>query len=538
MRIRPTLAALAVSVLAATALPAGASAAITVTSTDPNVIVVRGDPGDSTLSLVSTASVAGGHLSMSGNPESMTLTGPNAAGCIQSGGAGVICNPISNKTIDIDLGGGKGTATINVSATHAPGARVVYHGTDGVDAVNGGASTAPLTIALGAGAKQSVTGGGGPDAITGGPTDDLIAAGGGDDVVDAGDGNDSLTGGAGADRLQGGPGNDVLDGGDDDDPAIDGGFGDDAIAGGKGNDALRGGAGDDTFSSADADGGDLIDGGEGVEDAVSYAARTVPLSLSLNGAADDGATGEGDNIVGMETVIGGQKDDTIAGDAFTNFLSGSLGNDRVDGGEGVDHLRGNDGEDTVVGRDTGLYRDDLGCNLGADVAIADVNDIVASDCEALDRAAAPAGVDPATLGVGGIGPGTARNPTGNGLPPVVPVAPTDTRAPRVTITGLPAGGRVTRRGLRRGLTLRVATDEPARLEVRIVRSVARAAAVTPADNLTLARVTKPRGSGGRTVKLAPVAALLGHGRKALKLVVVATDAAGNTTTASRAVRLR
>lgn len=85
---------------------------------------------------------------------------------------------------------------------------------------------------------------------------------------------------------------------------------------------------------------------------------------------------------------------------------------------------------------------------------------------------------------------------------------------------------------------RVGTDEATRLDVRIVRSVACAAAVAPADNLTLARATRARGTGTRNVKLTPAAALLGRGRKTLNLVIVATDARGNRTTVTRTLRLR
>lgn len=537
MRIHPTLIAVTCALAGAVALPAAAQATLTVSSTDPKLILVRGDGADSVLTLTSSGSNAGGHLTMTGNPESMTLSASNAAGCVTNGGASIICNPIGGKVIDVDLGGGKATVTVNVSAVHAPGARIVYRGGSGVDLVNGAGSSAPLDIGLGAGDKQTATGGSGPDTITGSPVADTLNGGGGDDVLDGGDGNDLLAGGAGADRLQGGPGNDVLDGGDGNDPSVDGGFGDDSVAGGKGDDVLLGSAGDDSFAGADDDGADTIDGGEGVEDVASYAARTVPLALSLNGAADDGAAGEQDNLLAIESLAGGQKNDTISGSGGTDFLSGGLGDDHVDGGEGIDFLRGNDGDDVLIGRDASLFRDDVGCNLGADTAVADANDVVASDCETLDRAPLPAGIDPVTLGVGGVGPGTAANPTGAGPPAAVaPVVLADGRAPRVTVAGLPA---IVRRGrLLTGLRVRIATDEAASLDVRLVRSVARAAAVAPADNLTVVRRVLPRGSGARTTKLLATPGLLGRGRKTLKLIVVATDAAGNRSTLSRTVRVR
>jgi Ca2+-binding RTX toxin-like protein len=534
MRTRSLVAALLAGSAVAAALLATAGALVTVTSPDTTTILVRGDAGPSNLSFTTSSVAPGGRLTIGDRQtfDAVVVGAPNVAGCTGVVGQGyfVTCDGVAGKTIDVDLGGGTATPVFAVTAIDAPGARVVYHGTADEDRVFGTESTVPLTITLGAGpVPQRAEGGSGPDTISSGASDDLINAGGGDDVVDAGDGNDTVTGGAGVDGLQGGGGNDALDGGDDGD-TVDGGSGDDTVTGGKADDVLRGDAGDDTFPSVDGDGADTIDGGEGTLDVASYAARTVPLSLSLNGGADDGAAGEGDNLLGVETVLGGTKDDTLTGDAFANFLTGNAGNDTIDGGEGSDFLRGNAGDDTIIGRDTGLFRDDVACGVGADTAIADFTDSVASDCETVDRAPAP--VPPAAPVVP--------------LVPVVPVTPTpaapvpDTRAPVVNLTGVPAGGRVTRASLRKGLTLRIGTDEAARLDVRIVRSVARAAAVAvaPKDNLTLARVTKPKATGTRTVKLVPAAALLGRGRKTLKLVVVATDAAGNATTITRMLRLR
>jgi len=136
-------------------------------------------------------------------------------------------------------------------------------------------------------------------------------------VVDAGDGNDTvnlagvgkrteINGGAGNDTLTGGSGSDTISGGAGDD-VINGGAGKDSIAGGDGNDTLHGDAGGDLLVGGP--GSDVFDGGDG-PDIVSYAAETANLKISLDGVANDGATGENDSVQStVEGVIGGNGND-------------------------------------------------------------------------------------------------------------------------------------------------------------------------------------------------------------------------------------
>ncbi|WP_244406531.1 hypothetical protein [Patulibacter medicamentivorans] len=74
------------------------------------------------------------------------------------------------------------------------------------------------------------------------------------------------------------------------------------------------------------------------------------MSVSLNGLADDGTPGEGDNVGGdIEVVIGSPADDALsAGDAPVELHGGS-GNDRLAGGPGADLLDGGDGDDLLHG---------------------------------------------------------------------------------------------------------------------------------------------------------------------------------------------
>jgi hypothetical protein len=104
-----------------------------------------------------------------------------------------------------------------------------------------------------------------------------------------------------------------------------------------------------------------MSGGDG-RDEVTYERRELPVAVSLNGRADDGSAGEGDDVSGdVEQVTGGVRDDqltgsdgreALAGGAGSDTLSGLGGDDQLDGGttdEGADVLRGGAGADTLNG---------------------------------------------------------------------------------------------------------------------------------------------------------------------------------------------
>ncbi len=74
--------------------------------------------------------------------------------------------------------------------------------------------------------------------------------------------------------------------------------------------------------------------------------------MSLDDVANNGASGETDNVRGdVETVEGGTGDDRLVGSAGDNNLYGGAGNDFVDGGLGADRLDGGEGLNTVSYRD-------------------------------------------------------------------------------------------------------------------------------------------------------------------------------------------
>jgi len=172
---------------------------------------------------------------------------------------------------------------------------------------------------------------------------------------------------ASAALVAGGPGNDTLNGT----------AGDDSLYGRAGNDTLNGQAGND-----DLDGGpgaDTLNGGAGT-DAATYGGRTAPVTVTLDGKANDGEAGEGDKVgTDVEAVYGGQAGDTLTGSSKDDTIDGEGGNDTITGGGGSDFLYGGDGNDTIDSRDGKADTVDCGPG-GADRIIGDKSD-AATGCE-------------------------------------------------------------------------------------------------------------------------------------------------------------
>lgn len=293
---------------------------------------------------------------------------------------------------------------------------------------------------------------------------------------DLGAGNDFAEG-YGSEVVNGGPGNDELSGLDGNDE-LDGGDGNDKVSGGAGADVLRGGNGDDTLSSdpMEHDSPDAIDGGPG-RDTITDWMRGDPateqlVTVTLDGVADDGFPGEGDNVINMEVVesygslryIGTDGDDIAFAAEVGNRaeLTGKGGNDKlkgtdsadvIDGGPGADDITGGYGNDTIVGgagpdtivgdRDGRCNEmhcdlspgssadaidavdgevDTISCGPGTDTVKADAIDVVAADCETVTRAGAtpggpgPTTTIPTTNGKKDKGTGAAKHLTISGKP--------------------------------------------------------------------------------------------------------------------------
>jgi hypothetical protein len=245
--------------------------------------------------------------------------------------------PAAASTVRLDPGGGDRGSTVTYTA--APGeANKVSVSVDGPKATIDDPGASAITVQQGC---TQVT----PTRATcdlQSSTDDIQEI-----VADLGDGADTFAVTAGTtfvgSVVKGGPGNDVLNGGPYSDN-LDGGGGIDTLHGGDGQDFLTDG---DVTGAAD---GDVIDGGAGESDFLSYSERTAPVSVDLAlGTPAAGEAGEGDTVTGVEGVDGGKSDDTLRGNEASNGLSGAEGNDTLDGRGGNDQLFGGSGNDTLIG---------------------------------------------------------------------------------------------------------------------------------------------------------------------------------------------
>jgi Ca2+-binding RTX toxin-like protein len=236
-------------------------------------------------------------------------------------------------------------------------------GTNSVDgrALNG----IPLTVIGGAGSDVAL-GGNAADDLEGGGGNDTLEGFDGSDILKGGDGDDQLTGDAGDDQISGDAGNDTAHGGDGAD-TIDGGAGGDTLFGEAGNDTLTGDSGDDDLDGGDGTdslsggddhdilvpgpgAGDVVFGGDGFDE-VSYAERTNPVNVSLDGVANDGEAGENDNVEpDVEDVATGSGNDVVTGDSAANVISTGAGDDVVNVRDAItDAVLCGDGTDTVHG---------------------------------------------------------------------------------------------------------------------------------------------------------------------------------------------
>ncbi|HEX3358722.1 MAG TPA: calcium-binding protein [Tepidisphaeraceae bacterium] len=152
------------------------------------------------------------------------------------------------------------------------------------------------------------------------------------DVVIGSSFDDTLIGSSGPEMLEGGAGND----------SISGSGGNDVLIGGRGNDTLVGGKGDDELGPGL--GADLLSSGPGT-DIASYRERVSGLNLSLDNIANDGGTGEMDNILtDVENITGGSGADRIVGDSANNRLDGWFNSDP----SAKDTFIGGGGNDTLL----------------------------------------------------------------------------------------------------------------------------------------------------------------------------------------------
>ncbi len=268
---------------------------------------------------------------------------------------------------DIVYGGGQRDS---MYSENAPDGADVYYGGDDRDSASYGTRSAAVKVTLDNAANDGGTGEGDNiradvENVTGGQGNDTLTGSASNNYLDGLGGADTLTGGLGADSMYGGyqdtaTGNDVMHGGDGNDylsgqngaDTLYGEVGRDTLVGGQDNDLLEAGSGDDTFYAENTvDGSDNMYGRTGV-DIVNYYGRSVDQTFTLDSVANDGASGENDNVrADIENLNGGSAVDHITGSSADNQLSGNGSNDVIDGQAGVDNISGGDGGDDLTGGD-------------------------------------------------------------------------------------------------------------------------------------------------------------------------------------------
>lgn len=120
------------------------------------------------------------------------------------------------------------------------------------------------------------------------------------------------------------------------------------VDGGLGNDTLTGPATTGELRLDGQEGADVICGGRG--SVAYYGDRVAPVTVTLNGIANDGEAGEGDHVcASIHRVTGGSGNDKIFGSNGENWLYGMGGNDELYGGSGDDYLVGGSGTNYLDG---------------------------------------------------------------------------------------------------------------------------------------------------------------------------------------------
>jgi Ca2+-binding RTX toxin-like protein len=192
--------------------------------------------------------------------------------------------------------------------------------------------------------------------------------------VDVGDGDDTLDTTAVPPR-DGGTGSFIL--------TLRGGAGADRMVDGEASALIYPDAGADSVDAGDGsdwiyasntrpDGADVYDLGDGEEQTIDYRSTTYGVRISLDGRANDGGSGEHDQVLGegVEYVIGGSGDDVITNPSREPVVvDGRGGDDEISGGDGADVLHGGPGRDRLVASE-GLRpdgsRDRVDCGRGTD----------------------------------------------------------------------------------------------------------------------------------------------------------------------------
>jgi Ca2+-binding RTX toxin-like protein len=424
--------------------------------------LIVGGPGEETIYGGGGADVllgGGGADQVFGGAEGDYCAGTNTTGC-EFGGA-------SHQVAARD----PTAIAVGVMAPQQADPGVYLTGSSGDDEVSASFAPDAVTFELDAGSEGAFdaaeAGAGGCDAPSGGtvvcpvagPADALLLAGlsGSDSLSLAGFPETTspiLLGGEGADRLTGAATEDaVVDGAGAD--SVDAAGGDDAVPNNPGEDSLLAGTGDDLFISNAVCEGDVLDGGDGTDNAnwANFgAAVSLDLGAELAGLVGPGGepacpSGQPTALRHLEDIEGSSLGDTLIGDSGANQLLGRPGADAYHAAAGNDSILANSGDSDAV----------VDCGEGFDTAQIDIPtgeyaDPEPLECEAVYERPPNSFRPPDTPTEEEIAPGLP-------LPAPAPRRPRDTTPPRTRILHRPPAT-VFSRGRRRTVALSFGSSEP------------------------------------------------------------------------------
>ena len=247
---------------------------------------------------------------------------------------------------------------------------------------------------------ENAVGGAGADLLHGNEADNRLDGGAGNDSLLGDDGDDRLLGGEGDDTFFGGRGADEFFGGAGTDTLIlrsDEAFwnvdllgglaigatwtdtlqsienvttslNDDEVILSYASNSVSTSGGNDTIYSTGS-GNDVIDGGWGLDDLLSYenADFGVTVDLQISDPQPIGVfflTPQQNQIIGIEHLTGSQEDDVLRGSFLPNSLLGLGGDDILYGLNGINLLNGGSGNDTII---SGFGDDSVFGGAGADL---------------------------------------------------------------------------------------------------------------------------------------------------------------------------
>jgi Ca2+-binding RTX toxin-like protein len=263
--------------------------------------------------------------------------------------------------------------------------------------------------------QATLEGADGEDWLRGGQSNDYLSGGRGEDILIGAGGDDTLDGGRGADLLEGGPGRTtasyasagaavradlLLPATNTGDAAGDVYVSIEKLIGSRFNDTLAA-ANAGEFTLEGGAGADRLIGRNGYNFA-GYTRATSGVYADLLHPANNTGDAAGDVYDGIQSLVGSQFGDTMAGDdgqsgiaggdgsdaifgrGDSDTLTGEAGADLVDGGDGADSLGGGTGNDSLLGGagadevDGGEGEDSLSGGDAADDLLGDVgNDTLA-----------------------------------------------------------------------------------------------------------------------------------------------------------------